>query len=91
MTPEEALKILDETVIGNLELKIVMSKALKKQIPKKPIKDAEKLKVIDAIVSKSYETLPLISQKDKGAFYDGIMSSIFAVLVMKDESEVEEE
>lgn len=33
MTPEEALKILDETVIGNLELKIVLSKALEKQIP----------------------------------------------------------
>ena len=52
--------------------------------------DTEKLKVIDAIVSESYETLPLINHKDKGAFYDGIMSSIFAVLVMKDESEVEE-
>ena len=53
--------------------------------------DKEKLKVIDAIVSESYETLPLISQKDKGAFYDGIMSSIFAVLCIKDESKVEEE
>lgn len=36
MTPKEALKILDETVIGNLELKIVLSNALEKQIPKKP-------------------------------------------------------
>ena len=61
--------------------------------------DTDKLKVIDAIVSESYETLPLINHKDKGAFYDGIMSSIFAVLVMQDtdenkqmlESEVEAE
>lgn len=53
--------------------------------------DKEKLKVIDAIVSESYETLPLTNSKDKGAFYDGIMSSIFAVLCIKDESEVEEE
>ena len=53
--------------------------------------DADKLKVIDAIVLESYETLPIINSKDKGAFYDGVMSSIFAVLVMKDESEVEEE
>ena len=36
MTYEEALKTLDETVIGNLELKIVLSNALEKQIPKKP-------------------------------------------------------
>ena len=53
--------------------------------------DKEKLMVINAIVLKAYDGLPLISQKDKGAFYDGIMLSIFAVLVMKDESEVEEE
>lgn len=38
MTPKEALDILDKTVIRNLELKIVLSKALEKQIPKKPIK-----------------------------------------------------
>ena len=36
MTYEEALKTLDETVIGNIELKIVLSNALEKQIPKKP-------------------------------------------------------
>lgn len=36
MTYKEALKTLDETVIGNLELKIVLSNALEKQIPKKP-------------------------------------------------------
>ena len=36
MTPKEALNILDETVIGNFELKVVLSNALKKQIPKKP-------------------------------------------------------
>ena len=36
MTYEEALKTLDETFIGNLELKIVLSNALEKQIPKKP-------------------------------------------------------
>lgn len=36
MTPKEALNILDETVIGNLELKVVLSNALEKQIPKKP-------------------------------------------------------
>lgn len=53
--------------------------------------DAERLKVIEAIVSESYETLPVINHKDRGAFHDGIMSSIFAVLTMKDESEVEEE
>ena len=35
MTYEEALKTLDETFIGNLELKIVLSNALEKQIPKK--------------------------------------------------------
>ena len=53
--------------------------------------DAEKLRVIDAIVSESYESLPLVNRKDKGAFYDGIMSSIFAVICIRDESEVEEE
>ena len=36
MTYEEALKALDERFIGNLELKIVLSNALEKQIPKKP-------------------------------------------------------
>ena len=36
MTYEESLKTLDETVIGNIELKIVLSNALEKQIPKKP-------------------------------------------------------
>lgn len=36
MTYEEALKTLDETFIGNLELKIVLSNALEKQIPKNP-------------------------------------------------------
>ena len=35
MTPKEALNTLDETVIKNLELKIVLSNALEKQIPKK--------------------------------------------------------
>ena len=53
--------------------------------------DTDKLKVIDAIVSESYESISLISHKDRGAFYDGVMSSIFAILVMKDtESEVTE-
>ena len=37
MTPEEALNKLDETFIGDLELKIVLTKALLKQIPKRPI------------------------------------------------------
>ena len=37
MTPKEALDILDETFTGKLEAKIVWSKALEKQIPKKPI------------------------------------------------------
>ena len=46
--------------------------------------DADKLKVIDAIVSETYESLPLVNSKDKGAFYDGVMSSIFAILVMKE-------
>lgn len=36
MTPKEALNTLDETVIRNLELKIVLSEAIKKQIPQKP-------------------------------------------------------
>lgn len=40
MTPQEALKILDETVIRNLELKVVMSNALEKQIPKKVTHEA---------------------------------------------------
>ncbi len=35
MTAQEALNRLDETVIGDLELKVVLSKALEKQIPKK--------------------------------------------------------
>lgn len=51
--------------------------------------DKEKIRVIEAIVSESYETLPLINHKDRGAFYDGIMSSIFAVICIKDESEVD--
>lgn len=37
MTPEQALKRLDETVIGDWEWKIALSKALEKQIAKKPI------------------------------------------------------
>ncbi len=32
MTPEQALKRLDDTVIGDLELKIALSKALEKLI-----------------------------------------------------------
>lgn len=35
MTPKEALNRLDETVIGDLELKIALSKAIEQQIPKK--------------------------------------------------------
>lgn len=42
MTNEQALKTLDETVIGNLELKMVLSKALEKQIPKEPIPSINK-------------------------------------------------
>ena len=34
MTDEQALNKLDKTVIRDLELKIVLSKALEKQIPK---------------------------------------------------------
>lgn len=37
MTVEQALNKLDETFIGDLELKIFLTKALEKQIPKKPI------------------------------------------------------
>ena len=39
MTPQEALNKLDETVTGDLEWKIVLSKALEKQIPKKYISE----------------------------------------------------
>lgn len=35
MTPKEVLNTLDKTVIRNLELKIVLSEAIKKQIPQK--------------------------------------------------------
>lgn len=35
MNSEEALNKLDETLIGDLELKVVLSKALELQIPKK--------------------------------------------------------
>lgn len=37
MTYEEALNKLDETFLGDLEWKTVLSKALEKQIPKKPM------------------------------------------------------
>lgn len=37
MTAKEALDTLDKTVIGNLELKIALSAALEKQIPKSPV------------------------------------------------------
>lgn len=40
MTPEQALNRLDETVIGDLELKIALSKALERQIAKKPTHEA---------------------------------------------------
>lgn len=40
MTPEQALDKLDKTVIGDLELKIALTKALEKQIPKKPTHEA---------------------------------------------------
>ena len=36
MTPEQALDKLDKTVIGNLMLKIALTKALELQIPHKP-------------------------------------------------------
>lgn len=36
MTEADALKWLDETVIGNLKAKITMSHALDKRIPKEP-------------------------------------------------------
>lgn len=35
MTYEQALNKLDETFIGDFELKVILSKALEKQIPKK--------------------------------------------------------
>lgn len=37
MTPKEALDRLDRTFIGDLELKVELLKALKKQMPQKPI------------------------------------------------------
>lgn len=40
MSPKEALKKLDETVIGNLELKIALTRAVEKQIPKKVAHEA---------------------------------------------------
>ena len=36
MTPRKALNKLDKTLIGDLQLKIILSKALEKQIPKVP-------------------------------------------------------
>lgn len=41
MTYEEALNKLDETVIGDLELKVTLSEALKKQITRKAEKDID--------------------------------------------------
>jgi hypothetical protein len=50
MTPEQALNRLDETVIGDLELKIALSKALEKQIPKKVVKHGfDPLKLISSV------------------------------------------
>lgn len=43
MTPEQALNRLDETVIGDLELKIFLTKALERMIPKEPIPKIDKL------------------------------------------------
>ena len=37
MTPQEALNKLDETVLGDLEWKVVLTEALKKQIPQKVV------------------------------------------------------
>ena len=37
MTPEQALNKLDETFIGDLALKIFLTKLLELQIPKRPI------------------------------------------------------
>jgi hypothetical protein len=42
MTNEQALNKLDETVIGDFELKMVLSKALEKQITKEPIPSINK-------------------------------------------------
>lgn len=42
MTPEQALDKLDKTVIGDLEWKIALSKALEKQIAKRPIPNVDK-------------------------------------------------
>lgn len=39
MFAEEALDTLDKALIGNLELKIALSKALERQMPKKPKED----------------------------------------------------
>ena len=38
MTAEEILDRLDKTFIGDLELKVALTRAVEKQIPKKPVK-----------------------------------------------------
>jgi hypothetical protein len=43
LTYEEALSKLDKTFIGNLEWKIMLSKALEKQIPKRPMINVDEL------------------------------------------------
>lgn len=42
MTPEQALDKLDKTLIGDLEFKIVLSKALEKQTAKRPLINVDK-------------------------------------------------
>lgn len=37
MTPKEILDRLDKTFIGDLELKVALTRAVEKQIPKKPV------------------------------------------------------
>lgn len=48
--------------------------------------DAEKLKVIDSIVASAYEWQP--DEKEiRGAYFEGVMSSICAVVMMEEGEE----
>lgn len=72
MPPEEALKKLDETTIGDLEWKIALTSAVEKQIPQPPQLRKAGRKSIDYVCP--YCAARIISQVG-GEFVAGFMAN----------------
>lgn len=48
--------------------------------------DKQKLQAIDSIVAQAYEWEPK-STENRGAYFEGVLSSIFAILIMEEGAE----